>query len=352
MHIQGLCISRLLASSISAVPRSAFRLVVAAVWVGVVAGVGYTAGASAASARAGGRAGILFSRARSSSPNGAGYGGNLYLWKPGGASRRLTSGSDPRDWPQWSPDGRRIAFTMAPGWNGQGACPSGSCTFEVWVMNADGSDQRRLTSDGEAGGAAPNACCTEEPSWSPNGRALVFVREFGSSPPELVVVSARGGKEKLLHATGDDPVWGRHGIAYAGPGGIRLLNLNTHRSRVLVRTPAPGLNLDWSPTGTRLAAIITPAQRVGGYPPARQHISVYSYTGRKTASFSPPLPTARTQACGVSWSPDGKHLLVTVSTTRRQGMRTRYTNLYEVGTNGKNWLHLSQHPSTCRTSWR
>ena len=55
--------------------------------------------------------------------------------------------------PAWSPDGTRIAFDS----NREG-------TFEIYVMNANGTNPRRLTRDG--GG---------QPSWSPDGTRMAFI---------------------------------------------------------------------------------------------------------------------------------------------------------------------------------
>ena len=56
--------------------------------------------------------------------------------------------------PAWSPDGRRIAF--ASGRDGN---------FEIYVINADGSRQRRLTR---------NTGRDVGPVWSPDGRRIAF----------------------------------------------------------------------------------------------------------------------------------------------------------------------------------
>ena len=58
--------------------------------------------------------------------------------------------------PVWSPDGRRIAFTSRPDDNS-----------EIYVVNADGSGQRRLTR---------NAAGDFGPTWSPDGRKIAFER--------------------------------------------------------------------------------------------------------------------------------------------------------------------------------
>jgi hypothetical protein len=75
------------------------------------------------------------------------------------AVRDLLSGSATNaGGPMWSPDGRKIAYTVCR-W------PDEPC--EVYVMNADGSGQRNLT---DAWG--PDVF----PTWSPDWRRILFVR--------------------------------------------------------------------------------------------------------------------------------------------------------------------------------
>jgi Tol biopolymer transport system component len=74
--------------------------------------------------------------------------------------QRLTFNNEDEVAPTWSPDGARIAYM----------CRGGGRDFEIYVMNADGTNQIALTT---------NTFPDESPSWSPDGTQIVFQREFG-----------------------------------------------------------------------------------------------------------------------------------------------------------------------------
>jgi eukaryotic-like serine/threonine-protein kinase len=80
--------------------------------------------------------------------------------------------------PNFSPDGRRVAFTSTR-----------SGPWEIWISDPDGGNAVKLTS--------MDANATGGPSWSPDGRWIVF----GSDQPgqfDLYVISASGGKPRRL----------------------------------------------------------------------------------------------------------------------------------------------------------
>jgi hypothetical protein len=83
--------------------------------------------------------------------------------------------------PAWSPDGRKIAFVSERDRN-----------YGIYVMNADGSGQRRLT-----GNADPNA----GQAWSPDGRKIAFLRPGGRTS-ELYVMNADGSGQRRLTQRG------------------------------------------------------------------------------------------------------------------------------------------------------
>jgi Tol biopolymer transport system component len=80
----------------------------------------------------------------------------------------------------------------------------GDANSEIYVMNADGSEQKRLTNHPAVDGA---------PSWSPDGRNIVFVSDRDGNV-EIYVMSADGsGQKRLTNNTAFDmfPSWSPDG---------------------------------------------------------------------------------------------------------------------------------------------
>ncbi len=79
----------------------------------------------------------------------------------GTEARTLATAPGRPSWPRWSPDGRRIRYTV---WEGQ----TGVST--LWEVDANGANPREALQ----GWKGPNPCCG---SWTPDGRYFVFVAD-------------------------------------------------------------------------------------------------------------------------------------------------------------------------------
>jgi uncharacterized repeat protein (TIGR01451 family) len=142
------------------------------------------------------------------------FGNEIYVMNADGSGRTNVSNHPAIDIsPSWSPDGTRIAFTSfrefpqimvmnadgsgqtnvsnsgpvndhTPAWSPDGTRIAFSRETDLWVMDADGSDQRALTS-------APGF--EGSPAWSPDGTRITFA---GTTPEdrllEIFVMDADG----------------------------------------------------------------------------------------------------------------------------------------------------------------
>jgi TolB protein len=105
--------------------------------------------------------------------------------------QRLTDSGNGEVHPSWSPDGSQIAYMSSPR----------RATFEIWVMNADGSNGHPLPGIGQI---------NENPVWSPDGTKIVFQSNRDGNW-EIYVMDADGSNQQRLtdNPAGDYwPSWG------------------------------------------------------------------------------------------------------------------------------------------------
>jgi len=178
----------------------------------------------------------------------------IYVMEADGRNqRRLTRNPEEDRSPAWSPDGSRIAWGSIRNLN-----------LEVWVMDANGSDERRLT---EGGG-------NEYPSWSPDGAQIAFHSFRDGGAAEIYLMDADGGNERrLTRNPADDsfPAWSPDGerILFASTrfGSSDLFVMRPDGSEVtrLTDDPANEAFPAWSPDGTEIAFAsdrdVTPRER-------------------------------------------------------------------------------------------
>ena len=249
----------------------------------------------------------------------AGGRGQIFLMNEDGADPLNVSNNDFCDRsPVWSPDGGTIAFIS-----------DRTGDWEIFVMNADGSDQRRL---------AGNPGLDRAPAWSPDGTRIAW-ESHTSGVPDIWICNADGRNPRPLTA-GDhymmDPVWSPDGSKIAAVGvenmGTVVVVLDSDDSSMIEVIPwiaGPG-NLTWSSDGTMLAGTLRAApqesERSGifvvkadGTEPYRWLVDVTPNGPRLGGALRKGLMTwyAHGSAeprrvvktfCSLTWSPDGKTL--------------------------------------------
>lgn len=146
--------------------------------------------------------------------------------------------------PSWSPDGRRIVF---------GSLRDGNP--ELYVANADGSAVRRLTvEDGEDGAAR----------WSPDGASIVFASDRAGSLDIYLVRADGTGIRRLTSDPADEelPAFSPDGrqivfntrAAPSAPRRIGVVAADGTSQRVLA-APADSWSASWSPDGTAISFV-------------------------------------------------------------------------------------------------
>lgn len=168
-------------------------------------------------------------------------------WR-GGHQQWLTSGGL-NHLPVWSPDSTQIAFISERD-NNQ----------EIYVMDADGGNERRLT---------VNDLYDNNPVWSPDGKRIVFTTSYGGQS-DISVVDSDGSN--LLRLTTSEMIdtaqsWSpvsQH-IVFAshrdGDSDIYVMDADGQHQRPLTENNASDQNPSWSPDGQH---IVFASNRPGG----------------------------------------------------------------------------------------
>jgi TolB protein len=165
-----------------------------------------------------------------------GHYSDLYVIRPDGTGlRRLTrTGDSTEASPTWSPDGRSIVFSH----HGFVGVPA-----SIDIIGVDGTGARQLLVV-PAGWAYP--------AWSPDGRWIAFTEWLGQ--PGIYLVRADGQGLHRIPGTGDAtrPSWSPDSkrLAYQEGGGVRIIDLAGKARRAVTRS---GYSPAWSHDGRRIA---------------------------------------------------------------------------------------------------
>ena len=224
---------------------------------------------------------------------------HIYSINPNGTGlSRLTFTSANTD-PAVSPDGTKIAFI------------SGSTTntsYEVFVMNADGSGRRQVTNTSVA---------EQEPAWSSDGMRLVYASNSFDVDGET-----------------DLEIWT---INADGTGRAQLTN-----------NAFPDTQPAWSPLGDKIAFV---SARTGD---TDRNVYVMNANGAGQASITPNSPTGCSSNCyqghddAPAWSPDGSKIAYVhgYGPPDNPFAGGGVPNIWTMDPNGGNKVNVSNNPNT------
>jgi Tol biopolymer transport system component len=274
---------------------------------------------------------------------------------------QLTSGPSDAWFPAWSPDGRRIAFAS----HRSDPDPTDDVeVMDVFTMRGDGSDVRKVTDSKGFSGT---------PSWSPDGRWIVFsadradyprgqgiyiTRSDGSTTPRrLTTLPATSGWQELARFSPDGSriVFTEYrtvavpdeagGTVDVEQSALFTVRLDGSKLRRITAWGLSASDADWSPDGRRLVFGTRPPW-AGGL----QEVMIADGDGEHLRNLShdhPMFPPASPEddyreSFNPAWSPDGRVIVfVHASYTPAEGFQMGLQLIRPDGSH-RTWLSLGE----------
>jgi TolB protein len=174
--------------------------------------------------------------------------GSFQIWamNADGSNVHMVTNGNRFIFPDYSPDASKIAFS--------GTASTTDVNQNVYVINSDGTGFQQLTTDGN----------NQFPTFSPNGKKIAFTSDR-TGVEQVWVMNADGSNQTQLSHSGvkEDqvPDWSPNGkrIAFAqgnvGSGRIWVMNANGTNPVQLTSGPGDDFGTAWSPDGQRIAFV-------------------------------------------------------------------------------------------------
>ncbi len=198
---------------------------------------------------------------------------------------------------------------------------------EIYVMNADGSGQTRLTN---------NPAVDRDPAWSPDGRQIVFASTRDDSlvgNVEIYVMNADGsGQTRLTNNPAGDlvPAWSPNGRQIAfdsyrdGNIEIYVMNVDGSGQTRLTNNPAAETGSAWSPDGTQIAFV------------SGRDLNDEIYVMNADGGGQTRLTNNTTQDFDPAWSPDGTQIAF-------ESLRDGNAEIYVMNADGSGQARLTNN---------